>query len=247
MLTNHLGSKRPAAILLGTSTTASAAKKACQGLSETLWSPEAQSFNFGIQKSLAYQVYSKNYPSNQLFWVNQGNSYECRATDAKGRISQVNCASKLPALCTQTAPYSTPTSANTSESFQISQKIGNQTLTGFRDALSWRFLGVRYAPEPKRWTYSTVYQGNGEATALQTSPVCMQIYNQGSEDCLFLNIWTPYLPQDSSKLNRGKAKAVMFWIHGGAFLLGTGSDTTFDGGHLAARGDGEQNPNEWLI
>jgi carboxylesterase type B len=29
----------------------------------------------------------------------------------------------------------------------------------------------------------------------------------------------------------------MFWIHGGAFTGGTGSDPTFDGGPLASRGD----------
>jgi carboxylesterase type B len=29
----------------------------------------------------------------------------------------------------------------------------------------------------------------------------------------------------------------MFWIHGGAFTGGTGSDATFDGGNLASRGD----------
>jgi carboxylesterase type B len=29
----------------------------------------------------------------------------------------------------------------------------------------------------------------------------------------------------------------MFWIHGGAFIGGTGSDTTFDGANLASRGD----------
>lgn len=29
----------------------------------------------------------------------------------------------------------------------------------------------------------------------------------------------------------------MFWIHGGAFVSGTGSDNTFDGGSLASRGD----------
>ena len=29
----------------------------------------------------------------------------------------------------------------------------------------------------------------------------------------------------------------MFWIHGGAFTGGTGSDATFDGGNMATRGD----------
>ncbi len=50
-----------------------------------------------------------------------------------------------------------------------------------------------------------------------------------SEDCLFLNIWTPGL--DNAK------RAVMFWIHGGAFIMGSGSEDFLDGGHLARRGD----------
>lgn len=56
----------------------------------------------------------------------------------------------------------------------------------------------------------------------------------GSEDCLFLNIWTPYLPLDPTD---DGLKPVMFWIHGGAFTSGTGADPTFDGGSLASRGD----------
>lgn len=50
-----------------------------------------------------------------------------------------------------------------------------------------------------------------------------------SEDCLFLNIWTPGL--DSAK------RPVMFWIHGGAFTLGSGSDPMFHGDKLAKRGN----------
>lgn len=50
-----------------------------------------------------------------------------------------------------------------------------------------------------------------------------------SEDCLYLNIWTPGL--DNAK------RAVMFWIHGGAFIMGCGSEDFLDGGHLASRGD----------
>lgn len=29
----------------------------------------------------------------------------------------------------------------------------------------------------------------------------------------------------------------MVWIHGGGFTSGSGSDTTFDGGNMASRGD----------
>ncbi|HSW58787.1 MAG TPA: carboxylesterase/lipase family protein [Dehalococcoidales bacterium] len=50
-----------------------------------------------------------------------------------------------------------------------------------------------------------------------------------SEDCLFLNIYTPGLDD--------KKRPVMVWIHGGAFSLGSGSMAMFRSGSLAKRGD----------
>jgi len=49
-----------------------------------------------------------------------------------------------------------------------------------------------------------------------------------SEDCLYLNVWTPALD--------GR-RPVMVWVHGGAFLLGAGSEPLYDGSRLAASGD----------
>lgn len=49
-----------------------------------------------------------------------------------------------------------------------------------------------------------------------------------SEDCLFLNVWTP--GTDNSK------RAVMVWIHGGAFTHGSGSTLVNPGRTLPARG-----------
>jgi len=49
-----------------------------------------------------------------------------------------------------------------------------------------------------------------------------------SEDCLFLNIWTP-------AVDNGK-RAVMVWIHGGAFVHGSGSTPNNPGNTLPNRG-----------
>ena len=50
-----------------------------------------------------------------------------------------------------------------------------------------------------------------------------------SEDCLYLNVWTPGL--DSAK------RPVLFWIHGGGFTGGSGSSAAYKGSRLTARGD----------
>ncbi|ROW17649.1 hypothetical protein VPNG_00606 [Cytospora leucostoma] len=108
----------------------------------------------------------------------------------------------------------------------------------FRDRTSFRFYGIRYAPKPERFTYSIPYQGsNDTVSATAFGETCTQGSTSGSEDCLFLNIWTPYLPNPGNTSSHGSLKPVMFWVHGGGFVSGSGSDNTFDGGSLASRGD----------
>src|SRR5579871_857090 len=50
-----------------------------------------------------------------------------------------------------------------------------------------------------------------------------------SEDCLYLNIQTPACD--------GAKRAVMVWIHGGAFVTGASSVGTYNGKYLVPRGD----------
>ena len=49
------------------------------------------------------------------------------------------------------------------------------------------------------------------------------------EDCLYLNVYTPALDD--------AARPVMVWIHGGAFIIGSGSTPLYDGAALVHRGD----------
>jgi len=50
-----------------------------------------------------------------------------------------------------------------------------------------------------------------------------------SEDCLYLNVWTPALD--------GGRRPVLLFLHGGAFVMGSGSTLLYDGARLATRGD----------
>ena len=50
-----------------------------------------------------------------------------------------------------------------------------------------------------------------------------------SEDCLTLNVWTPALDR--------RRRAVLVFVHGGAFVLGSGSTPLYSGASLSARGD----------
>ena len=88
-----------------------------------------------------------------------------------------------------------------------------------------------HAPDPVRaWTDTR------DATAYGND--CVQARLPGdvantrlpmTEDCLFLNVWTPQ-PRGGAKL------PVMVYIHGGGFSTGSGSAAILDGTHLASRG-----------
>lgn len=65
--------------------------------------------------------------------------------------------------------------------------------------------------------------GGGSAGAPAPTPP------RSSEDCLFLNVWTP-AESSSERL------PVMVWLHGGGFTVNAGSAPAYDGEALARRG-----------
>ncbi len=73
------------------------------------------------------------------------------------------------------------------------------------------------APQPSRG-------GLGLFDSWITDPV-----PETSEDCLFLNVWTPRSDE--------RERPVMVWLHGGGFTTGSGSANAYDGVRLANRGD----------
>ncbi|PCJ18856.1 MAG: carboxylesterase [Gammaproteobacteria bacterium] len=54
-----------------------------------------------------------------------------------------------------------------------------------------------------------------------------------SDDCLYLNIWSPTGNASAS----AEKRPVMVWIHGGGYFIGSGSQELYKGQHLAVHGD----------
>ncbi|KKK13553.1 hypothetical protein ARAM_001721 [Aspergillus rambellii] len=214
------------------------AAESCKALGETLWKPETP-FSV-IKPHLDYLIYQGRYSAEQRFWISSGVQHRRPQTITRtGLILPAADRERLPVLCTQSAPYSNETFSDTSSDFQVTIYSNKEHITGYRDRHAFRFLGIRYADEPERWTYSKLYQGSGSSvSALQFGNSCLQGPTTGAEDCLFLNIWTPYLPNQRGRSNLGSSlRPVLFWIHGGAFMSGKGSDPYTDGSNLASRGD----------
>ncbi|CAG8982044.1 hypothetical protein HYALB_00013835 [Hymenoscyphus albidus] len=230
------GSSANSAVILVTARSQESAASLCAELGESLWAPESNVSS--IQATLDYLTFHGKYPSDQLYWVASSDT-AARAIDRQGYISDTTTFSPeslLPALCTQSAPFANLTSQDTSAKWQVTVHSNNEYITGFRDWLSFRFLGVRFAPQPQRFTHSPPYKGTEQnVSATSYGSQCIQP-SGGSEDCLFLNIWSPFLPA-SSDAPSVDLKPVMLWVHGGAFQSGTANDPTFDGGNLASRGD----------
>ncbi len=110
------------------------------------------------------------------------------------------------------------------------------------------FRGIRYAappvgelrfrpPEPpEAWGGIRTADDVGPASVQPAPPIVGfarsllgTVGSKTSEDCLRLNVWTPGCD--------GERRPVMVWLHGGAFLFGSGATALYSGRTLARRGD----------
>ena len=119
-------------------------------------------------------------------------------------------------------------------------------IEGYQESRQHVFKGIPYAAPPVgklRWLPpQPVKSWGGIRSAKEFGSIAPQYQLPGgemmenlridepqNEDCLYLNIWTRGL--DSGR------RPVMVWIHGGAFIIGSGSQDMFTRNTLVERGD----------
>nr|CAD7261952.1 unnamed protein product [Timema shepardi] len=103
----------------------------------------------------------------------------------------------------------------------------------------YSFLGIPYAQPPvgelrfKAPREAPSWAGVRDASTVGSN--CVQVEGSvvyGSEDCLFINVYTPQLP---GVIHACSLLPVMVWIHGGGSVSGSGDPSLYGPGYLLDR------------
>lgn len=131
---------------------------------------------------------------------------------------------KIPAFA---ATFTTPSPVASTRSGQV---------RGYVDSGINVFKGIPYGADTTKRRFMPPlppepWSGVRDALAYgPASPQQSRSSERASEDCLYLNVWTP-------GMRDGRQRPVMFYIHGGAYANGSGSSPLYDGVRLCRRGD----------
>ncbi|KAG0361642.1 hypothetical protein BG005_007649 [Podila minutissima] len=231
---------------------------ACESLGESGYPADSTgASNLALSKLLKMTpVAEAEVRSSGRYWVRDANApmnqKDCSSFDRNGRVSKTSCSNLYPTICSNSAPRRKVSKTNpegdTSRQIKVpTDNLG--TLQGHRDSTTFRFYGIPYAEPPvgaNRFAAPKPLRNQDSGTLVDANKfghVCTQlpIMNatfddellgaQQSEDCLYLNVFTPTL-----KSKRNKGIPVMVYVHGGGFTVLSGTSPIFEPGNLVSRG-----------
>ncbi|THC97025.1 hypothetical protein EYZ11_003468 [Aspergillus tanneri] len=240
-----------AAVLVYDHVSFSDAQSRCAAIGEQLYplvdAPMANRTEMDHQ--LDYLVFSGSLQGSDLLWTSSPSSAQSSACQAysPSRRQTVSspCDQRLAALCTSRVPATTDRNRDAVESSRLAVASHEYTITGYRDARSFRFLGIPFANPPVnalRFEPPQPYTGWQLIDATRMPASCIQHSSSSdalgriSEDCLYLNVYTPLVP-GSDRTNGSNTKPVAVYLYGGSFTQGSASEIDYDGGNLASRND----------